>query len=277
MVQKNLQTAGWVLGKRRWRPSVYLKLNLNCAILLKPNFRGFRQCIELSLHGLKFDLYFCYISYHMRLSAFLCLSLLLSSCSTATPAPAPTPVELPSVDSVDSELSTLLNDRFETNEDPYCLSLDDVDWTEIDSFLEDQFGDGAEMMSASVHASMAENSERRVTSMCRYAEELYVAELQGSGEEFQGYRVYTVSGADSQFEIGSFMVPYGRVVELSTVLFDDSLGMSARSGGPDYTSWYYYRVGMDANSIEQVEWCDRDWNASTLDCEYTYSLSGGIE
>ncbi len=222
----------------------------------------------------------------MRLSAFLCLSLLLSSCSTPAPTPTPTPVELPSVDSVDSELSTLLNDRFEAvTQDPYCLSMGEVEpdgdadawWTEIDAFLEDQFGEDAEMMSASVHASMAENSERRVTSMCRYAEELYVSELQGSGEEFQGYRVYTVSGADSQFEIGAFMVPYGRVVELSTVLFDDSLGMSARSGGPDYTSWYYYRVGMDANSIEQVEWCDRDWNASTLDCEYTYSLSGGIE
>ncbi len=203
----------------------------------------------------------------MRPSILLCFGLLLSSCSTA--------VELPPVDS--AALSTPLNDRFETAEDPYCLSMDLMEWTEIDAFLEDQFGDDAEMMSASLNDSLAENAERRITSMCRYAEELYVSELQGSGEEFQGYRVYTVSGADSQFEIGAFIVPYGRVVALSTILFDDSLGMSARSGGADYTSWYYYRVGMNADSIEQVEWCDRDWNESTLNCEYTYSLSGGIE
>lgn len=180
----------------------------------------------------------------------------------------------------DPLLSTPLNDRFELAEqDPHCLSMGEVEpngdadawWVEIGSFLKVQFGSDAERMEASVRDSLATNNERRVTSMCRYAEELYVSEMQGSGEEFQGYRVYVVSGADSQFEIGAFLVPYGRVVELSTFLFDDSLGMSAREGSPDYTSWYYYRVGMDVNSIEQVEWCDRDWNASTLNCEYRYN------
>lgn len=215
---------------------------------------------------------------HSRFS-LLSILFLIAGC---TPFAEPQSTNLPHSDEISSDLSTPLNDRFEAiTEDPYCWNIDESKES-LDSFLGAQFGDSSVILD-SINASLAENSQRKTLSVCRYAEEAYVLEYQGGGQEFEGYRVYTASSADSQFEIGAFIAPMGRVMKLSTQLFadEDMLGMSARSGDASYTSWYYYTVGTEANSVTQVEWCDRYFGGGwspygdepTLNCEYRYDPS----
>lgn len=207
---------------------------------------------------------------HVYRLAPLVLLMLIAGCGAPTQ-----PLELP----VQSDLSTPLNDRFESiSEDPYCLNVEENS-DALSAFLEDQFGDSSANIETVIDGSLAENSQRKVVSVCRYGEEPYVLEYQGGGEEFEGYRVYT-AGGNEPFEIGTFLSPLGRVVQLSTQLFadEDLLGMSSRSGDASMTSWYYYTIGADANSVVQVEWCDRYFGGGyspygdepTLDCEYRY-------
>ncbi len=186
------------------------------------------------------------------------------------------------------DLSTVLNDRYEEREELTCLKdqtlsldTDENDWDAARAYLAGMFGEEeAVVLERELERALLEEPEgAAITSLCKYAEELYVTERRGSGEEFEGYRAFIVTGNEGLYPIGEFIVPLGRVVGFSTVLFDDTLGMYARSGDASYTSWYYYRVAGETDGIEQVEWCDRYYGGGwspyedepTRVCEYTYA------
>lgn len=199
----------------------------------------------------------------------------------------PAPVEDSA--SKSDDLSTVLNTRYEDIEETTCLKEQSLslisrgkDWDPARAYLEGMFGaEQAVVLERGLESALSEEPEEAViTSLCKYAEDLYVTELRGSGEEFEGYRAFIVTGANELYLLGEFIVPLGRAVGFSTVLFeDDTLGMYARAGDASYTSWYYYRVTGETDGIEQVEWCDRYYGGGwspygdepTLVCEYTYT------
>lgn len=178
------------------------------------------------------------------------------------------------------EVTTYLNDRFvaDSASDAYCFQVPvtsaEVDWASVEDFLDGHFYGDAPNLLASIQGSLEENPERRLSSLCRYGEELFASELQGSGEEFQGYRIYIAKGEGEVFEVSSLMIPYGRTVSLSTVLFEDALGVAARAEGEALTDWYYFKIDAESNSVEQVEWCEVQ--ESVMNCEYQYEPGSAL-
>lgn len=187
------------------------------------------------------------------------------------------------------DLSTPLNTRYETlGPDTYCLSdlqlsaaSKMVEWTALRTFLEGHFYEASGDFELQVRNAVTENPNATILSTCYFAEELYVLQQAGEGEEYAGYQIFAVSGGKRTSILSEFINPLGRTLTMRTDLFkEDVLSISSREGDASHTSWYYFKFSPPEGALEQVESCERWFGGGfspygdepTLNCEYVYQF-----